>query len=187
MQIQIRSQNALIGIGSTHGQYSIRQHQWLMELRAVEPELKIKMSDAILLIDQSQCFAEAGLKGIQQINRDYAAKGHRDALRGIARIAREGKELADIHKGPAIAKQAKRRYHSRRQEFQYTMIPKSRPKITVIPQEVTGQYQKGYVEVKTGKIKPDIDYYPGKLDIYLRQKNSVEIQFVGKNVDVYGG
>lgn len=187
MQIQIQSQNALIGIEATNGRYSIRQHQWPMELKAQEPELKIKMSDAVLLIDQRQCFAEAGLKGIQEINREYAAKGHRAALKGIARIAREGKELADIHKGPAIVKQAKRRFASRIKEVRYDMIPKSRPKITVIPKEVTGEFKKGYVEINTEKIKPDIDYHLGKLDIYLRQKNNIQIQFVGKNVDVYGG
>lgn len=187
MEIRIQSQNALIGIERTDGQFSIHQKQWPMELNTVDSIQKIKMTDAVLYIDQRQSFSEAGLKSIMEMSRVFAAKGRSAALRGINRIAREGKELADIHRGRAIFRQAKRRFAAKTREVTFDMIPKTRPKITVIPGEVTGEFRKGYVDIKLGKTKPDVQYYPGKLDIYLRQKNNLEIQFVGTKLDVYGG
>lgn len=189
MEIRIQSQNALIGIEGTNGQYSIQQNQWPMKLRSIDAKSKIKMTDAVLLIDQRQCFSEAGLKGIMEINRIYAAKGRNAALEGIARIAREGKEMASIskNKGPVIAKIAKRNRFKKSKEVRFDMIPKSRPKITVIPGEVTGEFTKGYIEMKMGNIKPNIEYYPGKLDIYLKQKNKINIEFVGNKLDTYVG
>lgn len=187
MELRIQSQNALIGIERTEGQFEIRQHQWPMDLSTTDPQLEVHMEEAVLLIDQHQCFAEAGLKNIMELGRTFAAKSRAAALKSIARIAQEGKEMADFHKGVVIPEQAKRRFNFRKQEFTYTMIPKSRPEITVIPGEVTGTFRKGSVDIRVGKITPDVTYHRGQVNVYLKQKNSIQIDYVGKNIDVLGG
>jgi len=187
MELRIESQIALIGIERTEGQYEIKQHQWPMTLNATDAQLEIHMEEAVLRIDQHQCFAEAGLKSAIELGKMLAAKGRTVALKAISRIAREGKEMADFHKGVVLPAQAKGRFNFRKQEFTFDMIPKSRPEITVTPGEVTGQFQQGGVDIRTGKITPEVNYHRGQIDVYLRQKNSIQIDFVGKNIDVLGG
>ncbi|KAB3526644.1 DUF6470 family protein [Alkaliphilus serpentinus] len=187
MQIRIQSQSALIGINSNFGEFSIQQNQWPMKLSTKDSKLHIQSEEAVLLIDQSRCFAEAGLKSTMEMSRELANKGRVAALQATARIAGEGKEMADIHNGMAIARQAKARYAAKEKSFNFDMIPKSRPEIEVIQGEVSGYVERGYIDLNMGKITPDIKYYRGDINIYLKQKNYLKIDFVGENVNVLGG
>lgn len=186
VNIRISTQNALIGIDTTNGQFSIRQNQWPMKVSSTQGKLYLETEDPVLLIDQRQCFAEAGLKSSIDLSREGAAKGRAAALRATARIASEGKEMADVHKGRAIPRQAARRLRKNPQ-VNFDMIPKSRPDIKVIKGEVRGAFQKGEVNVRTDNIKPDIYYQRGNLNIYLKQKSDIKIDYLGNNLDVYGG
>lgn len=187
MQIRIQSQNAMIGIQSSIGHFSINQNQFPMKLNSRDSKLHIQSEEAVLLIDQRRCFSEAGLKSTMEISRDLARKGKSAALEATERIAREGKEMADIQNGMAIARQAKRRHAAKVRPVNFDMIPKSRPEIQVLEGNVSGYVEKGYVDLKMGKITPDVKYSRGNLDIYIKQKNMLKIDFVGKNVDVFGG
>ncbi|KAB3539673.1 hypothetical protein F8154_00535 [Alkaliphilus pronyensis] len=185
MKIQIQTQSALIGINSTNGQLSIKQNNRPMQLRATQGKLYLKSEAPVLLIDQRRCFSEAGLKSTMELSHKYSQKGKMAALEAVAKIASEGKELADIHKGDALSRQAKRRAMPKERQIVFDMIPKSRPEIKVIRGEVTGMYEKGEIDVQMNDYKPQINYQRGKLDIYLKQKPSIQIEYVGNNLDVY--
>lgn len=189
MDLRITTQSAQIGINTTQGRYDMSQNQWPMRLRTTEPVLHLQSEDAILYIDQRRCFSEAGLKSSMELSQKYAMKGKQAALRAIARIADEGREMAAIqHKGSAIARIAKRKSRTfSEQRFNVGVVPKSRPEITVIQGEVKGSLQTGSVDVSVHNSRPSIHYQRGDVAIYIKQKNYINIDYVGKGINVLGG
>jgi len=185
--IKITSQPALIGVDRQEGQLSIQQNQHPMKLNITGPKLNLQIEDAVLYIDQSQCFAEAGLKNHMELTRTFNAKAKQKAIQAIGRIASEGRQMADIHRGKAIGRIAQQRSTTKEKQFNFDMIPKSRPKITVEEGRVDSALQRGTVDIQMEDYRPQIDFQPDKVEIYLRQKNSINIEYVGNHLDTYGG
>ena len=187
MSLNIQTQNALIGIDRTPSQLYIRQNQWPMEMSSKKPRLELNIEEAVIFIDQSQCFSEAGLKSTIELGREFAAKGIQSAMETTARIARDGREMADVHKGIALARLAKRNSTPKIRQVAMDLIPKSRPIITVQPAKIEGYFDRGYIDIKLGKIEPDIYYTAGKVEVYLKQKDTIKYHYVGNVIDVFGG
>jgi hypothetical protein len=85
-----------------------------------------------LIIDQTQCFNEMGLKTAYAFMRDRAQKSHRRCLEGIAARAQEGNFLARIEDNPnGIPAVAKRKLDK---DLQLTVVtmPRSRPVIEFV-------------------------------------------------------
>lgn len=188
MDIRITTTSASIGIKTTNGRLDIQQPQAQMSINTQEPRLKIHAAPAKMQIDQYQCFAEAGQKNYSDMTRGYAALGMRRSMEGIATIARQGDQMANIHQGGnvIIAQAAQNGFPQDRMEFNFDAIPKSMPKIYVQQGKLDIQVQEGKVDVRVKSSSPKIHYTPGKVDIYLRQKNSIKVQYIGKKLNVLG-
>lgn len=90
-----------------------------------------------IIIDQSQCFSEAGLKSISELIYNHAQKGRQDAMAAIERINLEGHRMKEIQNGPgAIAQIAKSKFIEGMAPFIYDAIPKSRPYIEVVGENI---------------------------------------------------
>jgi len=175
--LQIKSTPALIGINTIPGRQSIRQPKGELSVTTSRAEMRIDRELPKVLIDQYQCFAEAGLKNPTDLMKDISQWCYKCLMEGIANYNQEGDMLAQIEKGgnpmPMIAEnRAFPRY-----DFNIDFIPKSRPKI-----DVTGYINIEW-DIKKPVInyevrKPVIDYQPGKVEITLRQWPSLEINFV---------
>lgn len=173
-QIGIKTTNAYLDISQPKGEQSIRQ---------VKPQMLTDRELPKVLIDQSQPFAEAGRKPWSQVAAEYAQLGRQQALEGIARIVDDGNRMAMIQKKmpDAIPEIAFKNSMPKQHEFNFAMIPTSRPKI-----DVTGhldiQWQLGGVEYSYTPKKPIADYRPGKVDIYMKQYPKTEIRFIDNRV-----
>ncbi len=189
MDLRITTQNAQIGIETTQGRFDIRQNQWPMRLRTEQPMLHLQSEDAVLYIDQRRCFSEAGLKSNMELSQKYASKGRQAALQATFQAARDGRELARISvKGSAIVRQAKRKSASLgKKQFNFDMIPKSRPDIAVVPGKLRGDLEWASIDIQLQNPKPDINYIKGDVEIYLKQKNYISFEYVGEGIDVLGG
>lgn len=183
--LQIRSTPALIGIQSTLGRQSIQQPKADVNMNIEHPKVEITSDLPRVQIDQYQCFAEAGLKNFLDLTKEAAQLGKQAAMLGIDRRTRQGKELANIqNKSNPIPKQAEENaFELFNKEFGFGIVPKSRPRIDVIEGRANIQVREGKVNMDVQINKPIIDYTRGKVDIYLRQKNSIDIQYVGSNYD----
>lgn len=178
MPLQITTTKPIIGIQTTNGQMSIQQSRGEQTIRTTMPKANIKSEKPKVIIDQYQCFAEAGLKNFLDLTKENAQLGGQRALEAIARIAQDGDRLAMIQKNmpPAIPEIAEKNAWD---ELDYNIgtIPKSRPKI-----EVTGDLKidwvLGKVNIDYKANKPSIHYKMGRVDIYLRQKGNIDIQYV---------
>jgi hypothetical protein len=189
MYVRITTQNAQIGIETTRGRLDIRQNRLPMELTTKQPSLKLNIEAPVLYIDQQRCFSEAGLKNNMELTKKYAQRGKQAALQATAKAARDGRELSNIQvKGSAIARQAKRESATfDEQQFNFDMIPKSRPEITVTPGEVRGELKEGSIDIQLNDYRPEINYQRGDVKIYLKQKNYISFEYVGNGIDAFGG
>lgn len=183
MQLQLRSQMALIGLESSRPFLHLRTIKPQIDLQIKKPELQIRSPRPVLHIDQTQCFADAGKRTPAAFTAHYAAMGWADAREGIARRAQEGDLLAQIHKGFTIAALAGQNL-GKVDDFNVTAVPKQPPRIRVDTYPVEYEYSPGQVEtrVQMGRVEGHLQW--GKVNIYLRQQNYLEINWVENQVDM---
>ncbi|SES84312.1 hypothetical protein SAMN05660297_00691 [Natronincola peptidivorans] len=187
MDLRITAQNAEIGIQQSMGQMMISNNSQTLQTNIRDPKISMQQDNPVLLIDQSQCFSEAGLKSSREISRIYAHKGKQAALQSAYSTANEGRQMANIQNGFILNRLAKSKSEPKERQFNFDMIPKSRPEIQVRRGETRFSFQKGEVQVNAPYTPPSIDYNRGNTNIYLKQKNYINIDYIGKRVDLYGG
>lgn len=175
--IQIKQQYAKIGIDADLGHYDIRQPRANMQIRQTPAQLEIRSGQGRLEIDQSKAWDALGLGGILEAMSRIRSEAHRVALEGIARIAQEGDRMAAIQNGTdAIAEMAQENAYSFH-EFNY-MGPASYDNVDVyytVVKKLDIRFIEGGADIRAEVRPPEISYARGKLDIYLRQRNQLEI------------
>jgi len=176
MALQINTTWAKIGINTSRAKISIEQPKGELTIKQIKASLNIDREIPRVIIDQYQCFAEAGLKNLEDFTKEYAELGRQGVLEGIGRRATEGNMMAEFEKGNPISKIAEQNAFPI-YDYNINFIPKSRPKIEV----------KGYlnIDVELGKVivnykpnKPEIKYKHGNIEFYLRQKGNIKIRYI---------
>ena len=188
MNISIRTTDIQLGINRTPSSLNMDTEISRLELHQKHAKVNISTEKPRVLIDQYQCFAEAGLKNNGDFAKAAAQRGYRQAIKVVGQTVRDGYSLAAIeYGGNPIAEIGKRNAYPEKQ-FNLAFIPKSRPKIEVVgsidtqwdknsagvKNGVEGRYHKGYVRM---------DFEPTKIDIYVKQYPSIDITYEG-SVDV---
>ncbi|WP_069650367.1 DUF6470 family protein [Caloranaerobacter ferrireducens] len=178
MPLQITTTKPIIQINTTNGQMNIRQPKGEQNIETTMPRVKIESEKPRVIIDQYQCFAESGLKNYLDLEKQAAMLGYQRVLEGIARIVEDGNRMAQIENGmpPAIPELAEKNAW---EEFDYNIdiIPKSRPKIDV-EGSLNIDWELGKVNIDYKTNRPIINFQRGKVEIYLKQKPSIEIRYV---------
>ncbi|KJS85390.1 MAG: hypothetical protein JM58_08735 [Peptococcaceae bacterium BICA1-8] len=180
MSLQIRSTPGLIGINTMQGRLNVEFPKSKLEISQPKAEMRINSQLPRVIIDQYQCFAEAGLKNYSDLTKDNGQWAYKCFMERIARYNQEGDMLAQIEKGnssiPLIAENTFPTY-----DFNINFIPKSRPKI-----DVTGHINIDW-DIKKPIINyevrnPVFQYEHGKVEISMRQWPSIEMNYVDENV-----
>jgi hypothetical protein len=148
------------------------------------PELKIERQSPRVYIDQTECFAESGLKPALRLASDFYKDSLQAAYEAIGRIAEEGRRLAAIDKGGnPIADIA---YEKLWRNYQVIMVqmPKSKPHI---------EWDMGYLNINWKPNPPKIDWETHtmaeinasrhRVNIYMKQWPSIEMEYIGDNFD----
>jgi len=130
-------------------------------------------------IDQTECFAEAGLKNIKAFMDDAVAYGQQKFSEGVSRIVSDGDSMAAIESGyDPIADQAfQNAYAMFDHEFNYDAIPKSKPRIDVSPGNVNYNYTPAQVQNNTVAQPIENSYTPGKVEIAVKEYGKVDISY----------
>jgi len=186
MRLEMNSQRAQIGMKTTPPVQDIQQPHAELDLKTTHAKAQVEGTLPKVQIDQSQAFSESGLKGIVDFTSEIIQRAKSDMQNAMARAADQGNQLADIHNSTnVIAENADdNAWGQFENEFGMVTMPSSRPEITVIEGELDIQVQEGKVENNTRAQKPIVDYRRGKLDIYLKQRNSLEIRAVEDQFDL---
>ncbi|MBS4195505.1 DUF6470 family protein [Lederbergia citri] len=179
-QIRMESQFAKIGMETVSARQSIQQPNADLHIEQPQADMKMRTIPGRLTIDQSQAWEDMDIKSIFQRVRENAQRGRQKLLEGIARVAREGNEMLDIHSGrDVLVEQAKRKANPPPVDTNINWVPS--------PFSVIIHYEPGKTDIQFQTRKPVIDarirkpiisYVPGDVNIYLRQQNSLKIDFV---------
>ena len=186
MDLRITTTRALLDIQRTSGKLEIQQPKAGMELDIEHPQLEMHTEHGQVIIDQRQCFAEAGLKNVFELTRENRDLAQQKLMQGLERIVRQGNELASIHNNyDPIPDQAQENAYSLDDvEVNIGTIPMSRPKIDFTGGKVDIRVKEGKVNLQVKVNKPVIHFTPGKIEVYLKQKNSINIEYVGHKLNL---
>lgn len=184
-QIRMEQTYAKIGLQTTPAVQQIRQPQAELNLHQEPAILQIKQSLGTLHMDASEARANMDLKGILRRTQEYASLGRQKALEAIAQISQEGDQLRAIeNKGNPIASIAATK------SVLFTNTHIIHGDWTTDGIKISYQRKEPEINWKVrGKTmdvqihKPQIEYTPGKVDVYVRQKQSLTITVAGGKFD----
>jgi len=185
-QLRLSQTYAKIGMNIEKPKQSIQQPPATMEIRQEPANLEIVRTAPNLRIDQTQAWNEMNLKDPFTLTRDEAREAYQQWLEGIARRAAEGERLAAIeNKGNPIAEIAQQSGSPGPANINIAFIPGyGSVKVDFIPGELHMNWKQGGAFINTEMNRPIHEYTPGKVEVYLKQKQSLTIDFTGREVDL---
>jgi hypothetical protein len=182
VQLRMESQMARIGIESRAACLELRTIPARLEMETIPAQLNLHSPRPQLHIDQSRCRASQGYKNNDFFIQDTVSFSRGQAAAGIGRRAYEGDYMAEIEKGNRLEDLALDAPASEAGSSA-AGTPTEPPEMyfDVLPLEAN--YQPGDVEINFTPARVEPTYLPGQVDIYVRQKNYLNIDWVGQNYD----
>ncbi|MEK4146238.1 DUF6470 family protein [Robertmurraya sp. FSL W8-0741] len=186
-RLEIDSQLAYLGLNKSRSTIEIRQPKADMSLNQPQPEVEYMKTDSKLEIDQTEAFADANLKNPLRVVKEWAAKAKQKALQSIAENAVEGNRLMRIEgqRKSAIPEIARENSEPDQMQFNIGYMPSSADKVkfSYQPSTIEIKVHRGNFNIDIKPNEPIIKYNPGNLQIYLKQKASMQIRAVGAALD----
>lgn len=184
--VNISSIHGKIGLQTDRPYIQIKQHDPNFSIKQEHAALQIRKQPAKLSIDQSQAFASANLKHIFQLNKEWAAKGLQSASQATAKYAREGDMMKKIESGsnpiPHLARENSVLYPER--QITLTQMPAHNTvKMHFQPSQLNIHVQSGAANIHVDRREPTIEHRPWQTSAYIRQKNSIDFQVVGGQIN----
>jgi hypothetical protein len=181
----------LLNISHTYGQIGIdvtnskpQFDTQLAKLEFSQTNAKIQVDKQLprVIIDQSACFSSAGLKSSGELVQQAAQDGYQQVLRYIQKKVSDGAALADTRiKSNVIAKIARNSTFDMH-EFGIVCMPSVGPKIDIEGYtNISADEGKINIECQKGNI--ETNFTESAINMYLLQKPSLNIQYVGSNFD----
>lgn len=186
-RLDISIQFAQIGIQQNKPNIEVKQQLADLEIRQSQPEMDIKKSKGKLIIDQSEAFADADLKSPLRRTKEQADKAKQVVLQDIAKEISEGNRLMKIesHDKNTIPKIAKEQSEPPQKYAGIKFIPETPEKVKIDykPSEIDVTIKPKKTIVEAQPKSPRITYHPWDTNIYLKQKPSIHLTFVGTKID----
>lgn len=184
MNIRITQTWAQIGINTQNARLEMRNNGKLdFIVKHTEPKVQIDSTLPKVHIDQSKAFADEGLKGIADFMQEAVDLGKKNAMEYTARKAQQGDTYAKIeNKGKPILDAIKEEL-TNFVDYNVVAMPQHAPEIYVEEGETNIQAIEGQVETFFNYTPIESTFIPPEIEIYMKQKGSVSIEYVGNNVD----
>lgn len=182
-QIQIQTTDAKLDLNIAKPQQTIKQPKATQHIEQPAAILEVHTTKGVLKIDSSQARRDIGMIGPLESIADYAEKGRQENLQGMARRAREGRQMMDNagkDQGRAtIQNIAKQNHGPHRTPFNIKFVPSvGSVKIDYTPgtTDVNIQRREPIIDAKVNK--PIHEYTPGKVTGTMVQRPDVDINVV---------
>ncbi|MDQ0116554.1 DUF6470 family protein [Paenibacillus harenae] len=177
LRLSIRQTFAAIGIESRAAQQSIQSYSGDQQIKQPQAEMNFSSTPAQLEIDSSQAWSALAKGPHMEWNQQLYSQMKSVFLQNLAQRVQEGHQMANItNKRNAFADIAKNKVFD---QSLVNYIPETpdydNVHISYSPGDVDTAITPSLVEIEYTPIKPEIQVDRGKLDIYLRQKNSISI------------
>ena len=180
MPLEITKQNAILGWDTQKATLTQSGNgAQTLQLNIQKPLLEMQTTLPKIQIDQSQPFAEAGLKNIKAFMSDAVSYGQQIVSQGIARIVDQGNSFIEIHTGvdPIPDQAVYNAYDMFEKSFNYGAIPQSRPDITLKRGEVNTTLNRGTVQNNSSPQKVEMNYTPWQVSYHLKQYQNISFRY----------
>lgn len=179
-QIRMEAGWAQIGMETTRGHQQIRQPKADFSIEQPAAEMSIRSPKGRLTIDQTRAFEEANLMSTRRNIEIYGRESIQRAKTGTARRAQQGTQLMKIeNQSNPLIDQAKINGFNQQKEVSLKYMPSPMSvNIKYTPQPVQIDAQQRDPVIQAIRRYPEHTYVRGDLDIYMRQYNYLEIDFV---------
>lgn len=179
-QIRIQQQHAMIGIQTKDAKLDIEQGPAKQSIQQPKADLKITTKPGKLTIDQSKALADVGIIPTEESVRKMANEAMQTAVEGAKKRRRQGDRMMKIEQNGHILPQiAKQNGERAQKQFNIGWIPSGNAvKFNYQPAEVHIDAKANKPIIHTEQTKNQFHYLPSDIDIYLDQKNVIDIDFV---------
>lgn len=184
-QIRISQVNAQIGLKRIDPVQEIQQIPAQLSMKQQPAKMSIERKAAVLEINQDQARSDVNMKTRTEFMADITADAKQAALEAIGQISMEGDQMAAIErKSDAIVSLSSDKGTPLPAETGIVFIPSpGAVKINYTPAELKINWEQGGVETDFIPHKTIHNYTPGKTEVYLKQRQQLEIDFVGLNIN----
>ncbi|GIO33293.1 MULTISPECIES: DUF6470 family protein [Paenibacillus] len=183
-RIQIQQGYSKIGLETTRGQYSIEQPRPEVTIRQEPGRLELSTEKSSLEIDSRKAWSALGMARFAEVTDRIAQNALRISYQNIGNIASDGDRMMQIQqKERAFGEIARDKVF---QEFPIEICGDpgyDNVDITYTPSRLSTNYTPGPVTFNVKTSKPVVDYYPGKVNPYLIQKNYIFMSSTGQSLD----
>ncbi|WP_096202426.1 DUF6470 family protein [Bacillus sp. FJAT-45350] len=185
--LQINSTHAHIGMKKQEPHVQIQQRNADLQIRQNHIDnIQISRRASQLHIDQNEAFADADVKGPLRRADEFFQKSKQSLMQYLAKASQQGDQLMKIENGGGdIPRIASANSELIRHEFGMGWTPKSADKVKINfqPSELSFNVSLSMPSINVSVNPPSINMEKWQTDVYIRQKNSINIQAVGLNVN----
>lgn len=184
-QIRLHQINAQIGLNIIQPKQEIRQMPAELSIQQIPAEMQIERKPAFLEINQEQAWDELGFKSGNKLSAEMAEFSKREGLEAVAQISQEGDQLAAIeNRTDMIASISSQKANPEPLDYNIAFIPSiGSVKLHYTPTEIHIAWKQGGAKIESTPQKPIHDYTPGRTEVYVRQRQQLNIDFIGINVN----
>lgn len=181
---RLEMHNTFAQIGMSQEQSSIEMRQPWAEVRMNQPQPKLNYDIELceVHIDQTEAFADANLMHPFRNIREWVQRCRQIAMQNLIKEVKEGNRLMEIENqsGTIIPQLAKEASTPPQKEIGLKYVPGSLDKVKFYyyPGDLKIIMEDNDFFVNITPRKPIIKVNPGDLNIYLRQKENLEIKVV---------
>lgn len=179
LRLAIDWRPARIGLEFHPAVLEIQHAYHTMRLDEQPAILDIEIEQPRVELDLTEPMAEIGLRSSLRIAEDLATQGWTAAHEGVAKTAREGDELAAVHRGVnGIALYAAKAWPFDQRQLNVDLAPKSRVGVTAYG-GIEIDYRPGAVSVEIVGEPVTVSYRRGVVRSYIAVKEAIKIDVVG--------
>jgi hypothetical protein len=185
-QIRMQQTYAQIGLRITQPVHELQQAPAQISIKQTPATMNVTRTPSTLDINQDQARNEINMKMPDVFSRDNAEAARQRGLEAIAEKVQEGNQLAAIeNKTDALAAIAVNKSLPEPDDYNIAFIPSyGSVQINYTPAQVQIEWEKGGAEIQATPSPVTHHYTPGKTEVYLRQMNNLQIDFVGGTVNL---
>jgi len=185
MRIQMQSTPMIIEMQTQRAVTEIDQEPASIDMRIKHPKVRVESTLPKVEISQQQAFSESGLKGVLELTFENGQRAKQLLLQGVGRVSSQGDEKTQIHKPDPTPDHAQyNAYEQFKKDYNIETMPKSGPDIRVIEGQLDIQVDTGVVNMDVQVNKPQIDVAPGKVNVKVKQYNSLKIDVIESEIDI---
>ncbi|WP_217562090.1 DUF6470 family protein [Paenibacillus sp. GbtcB18] len=183
-RIQISQQYTKIGLSKTPGQLSIEQPNAELNLHRENVKVNVSTEKSQLEIDSTVAWSALGSSKLIEMRDRIAQSAFDISMQNIAEIAQNGDRMMEITNHSNAFAEIARQNAFKDRPVELTGEPSfDNVDIEYRPSAVNIEVQPGSITFDPVLNSPRVQYDPGKLETYIKQKNMISFSVVGGKWD----